>query len=340
MANHQIAAENLEPNSEVVLRGQVQFSRVARPFEGAELARRVKQSRSMYPTDRPHTLLDVKNAEVLYNDPANPTINEQFINERRYTSTKNPDQGHKYTAENLGSILPTVFLVDDNGQATQVNPMEGEIARDTVVTVVLNIFDSGRPKKGVGIKSIFVHANEMPYANIGGGADPATLNRLGITISGPVSPTTSSVAGVPEQEASAGTDDDGLPQPGLGQQAQAAAQPASQTNQNYAPQQPTPANQGYVQQQPQQQGLPAQTTAPANQGYVQQPTPANQGYVQQPTPANQGYVQQQPQQPVNPAQPAQPQAASAFGNPNATQTANWPNQGDDNDHNPPVGITP
>lgn len=166
-SNHQIQASQLTPGSTVIVKGLIGFSRL-RSLMGPQEIIKMNQARtrSMYKLDpnKPITRLNLHHAEVVYADPANPTIEEMFVNERMYTSSQRPERGVQYSIDNKGSVLPILGETQADGRVVQLKPENGnvpadsngrpaELANDQEVQVVLNVYATSQ-NPGVGIQMV------------------------------------------------------------------------------------------------------------------------------------------------------------------------------------------
>ena len=166
-SNHQIQASQLNPGSTVIVKGLIGFSRL-RSLMGPQEIIKMNQARtrSMYKLDpnKPITRLNLHHAEVVYADPANPTIEEMFVNERMYTSSQRPERGVQYSIDNKGSVLPILGETQADGRVVQLKPENGnvpadsngrpaELANDQEVQVVLNVYATSQ-NPGVGIQMV------------------------------------------------------------------------------------------------------------------------------------------------------------------------------------------
>ena len=273
-----IKAHQLNEDQTIVLRGKLEYSRLMSMIEGQELQRRIAQQRqigAMYITDKPHTTITVREAQVCYTDPNNPTIEEQYVAQKCYNSKKHPDKGLMFNLDNKSPFLPPIWVpVNPANLAegyTQLTDPEGELDGGLDVSVVLTTFKSGNNANlGLGLDSVIVHEAPRYYSN--NRVDRDKLAALGIVFnSNPVNPSYNLAPQADTQQdqgqaqsAPAYADNQGLPTPGIGTapQGQQAAQPQApvQPQQNQAPQTNQYAfpQQGQVQQSQQ----PAQPQAP------------------------------------------------------------------------------
>lgn len=191
-----ISAENLRPGQTIFVDGFISFSRLARAIEGAELARRTAESKSLYPTLEPHTTISLVDAVVVYADPNNPTDEELFVAKGVYTSAKGANAGRTaYSIDNKGTNLPAVFQPNEVAPGeTQTHSqliLKSDLATGLKVTLVLNTFDSKHPKKGVGLQQVILHEPAKYYS---AGGNTAALSARGIIITGDVKRVTSTDA--------------------------------------------------------------------------------------------------------------------------------------------------
>ncbi len=209
-------AENIRPGQVIVVQGAISFARTASLIDGVELQRRVASSKSQYPTDSPHTLMVLSQAEIVPADPTQYSWEESYVKSLFFEHKKNPEKGLGYEAKNVTKSLPTLLTVDPEnpGSYRQVVDVEGEIARDTVVRIVVVTYQSkdknGREyqKLGLGLEAIILSTPEVPYAPKSG-ARNLDLSSYGITLSTPLVATNGVETEVPNQIVR--TDASGLP---------------------------------------------------------------------------------------------------------------------------------
>lgn len=293
-----IKAHQLTEDQTIVVRGKLEYSRLMSMIEGAELQRRIAQQRqigAMYITDKPHTTITIREAQVQYTDPNNPSIEEQYVAQKCYNSKKHPEKGLMFNLDNKSPFLPPIWIPANPANLSegyvQLTDPEGELDSGLDVSVVLTTFKSGNNANlGLGLDSVIVHEAPRYYSN--NRVDRDKLAALGIVFnSNPVNPSYNLAPQADAQQdqgqsAPAYTDNQGLPTPGIGAAPQAPVQPqqnqAPQTNQYAFPQQNQYAfpQQNQVQQapqapaQPQPQANPNSAFAGAPQGQAQaQPQP-------------------------------------------------------------------
>lgn len=199
MANYSISASQITEGKNVFIRGKLGFAVLARLIEGAELVasdqRRTKNG--MTPVGKPHITATIIHAEVQCADPNNPTLEEQFVSERRYDSPKRPETGANYSIDSKGSTLPVIAIPSPKGDGTYDQDESGqELAQGLDVTLVLRTY---KPKdfnnRGLALEQVIVH--EVPRYYNAGGVDPAELAARGIVLNGtprPVQATPASAA--------------------------------------------------------------------------------------------------------------------------------------------------
>lgn len=173
----------------VFVTGKVRFTRLATPYEGEALDRfnaaRVQRNPKLTALEGPLYTVSLAHAEVVEdNDPANDTL-RRFVKEHLFRTDKHPEFGDQYSKEFKTSFPPQVFVKQEDGTYAQLQPgLEGELAVDTDVTLVVQTYDAGA-RSGSSIRQVFI--NEVgPVRYYTPGVDAATLAKAGLVVSGPV----------------------------------------------------------------------------------------------------------------------------------------------------------
>ena len=257
--NRTVSANQLADNTTFLIRGRVLYSRIQSQVAGEELARQNQRAmqQGRQPRNRPYTTLSICQAEVVRANPNAPMMNpeEIFATESLYTSTTQPNNGLCYSADNTGNYLPRLCVQEGN-MVTELSADEihGELDNGLLVTMVMRVYNSGKPNKGITLDTIIV--NEPIRFYQGGAA--ANLEKYGLTVN--LQPNRQQAA-APAQTAPAM----GGPQPAYPAQA-----PMQQPMQ--APQAPAPGvvpnNVGYGY-------TPGMDTMPFGQGQAPAAAPAN-----------------------------------------------------------------
>jgi hypothetical protein len=163
--SYQVNATQLTPNTTVHIKGKLTYSRLAKLVEGEDLAR-VDQQRianGMQPIGRAHTSVNLSEAEVQFADPANPTKEEIFVQERRFISAKHPEHGQSYSMDNKSMNLPIVAVQNAAGEAEQLI-LEGDLAAGLEVTLVLRVYKpKGFPNCGLSLDLVLLHEKPRYY---------------------------------------------------------------------------------------------------------------------------------------------------------------------------------
>lgn len=310
---------NLTPNQPVFIRGKIDFARVSRLIEGAELDKHIAQTN--YPTEVPHSSLTVKNVSIF---PASGNdndlnYNESYIQERFYDSKKNPDKSPLYSAVRKKS-LPYIFEKNDDGTYDQIVRPEGELDRDLDVIVQIDVREfsaNNKPAvKGTSLGAIYIEGPVRYYSPI----DTQALQNRGIVLSdSQVKPTVSAAqTNDNNNDTSESQNQSQQTQPQMGMPTAAGTTADAQSagvNMQAQPQfTQAPQFSGGQNQQPQQPQFAQQPQQP-QQGYQQNPQPQApqagsdnydpwnddpwNGQPQQ-APQNQQPQAQQPQQPTPP----------------------------------------
>ncbi|MFB7917054.1 hypothetical protein [Streptomyces sp. NPDC056061] len=187
MVNYSVSANQLTEGAHVLVRGILAYGRLTRPIEGAELeaSDQRKIQNGMSPVGKPHTTVTITEAEVLLADPQNPTVEEIFVAERRYTSKKSPDTGANYSIDSKGTTPPIIAIPSDKGDGTFDQDTSGqELAQGLNVTLVLRVY---KPKnfsnRGLALDQVIV--NEEPHYYNAGGVSTSELAARGIVFNTP-----------------------------------------------------------------------------------------------------------------------------------------------------------
>lgn len=198
MANYSLSASQLTEGELVLIRGKLGFSRLTRLIEGAQLeasdARKVQSG--MNAVGKPHTTATVTEAEVICKDSANPTVEERYVAERRYASTKRPETGANYSIDSKGKNLPVIAIPGENGQVIQ--DLSGrELAQGLDVTLVLRVYKAkGFSNRGLSLDQVIVNEPARYYA---GNTSTAELAARGIVFAAPPQAAQAAASPAPEQ---------------------------------------------------------------------------------------------------------------------------------------------
>lgn len=182
-----IAAEALRAGQQILLQGTLTFGKLAEQYTGEALERRIAQQTSngsYYPTKVPHTTVNIADAKVLFHDPANPTLEEQFVQSKLYTIKAGDNQGKiGFGIDDKSRNLPPVFQKNAEGKFEQVK-LERELASGLDVMLVVETYaPKDYAKKGLGLRQVLVN-EEIRY--FGGGASVEALAERGIVFAAPI----------------------------------------------------------------------------------------------------------------------------------------------------------
>jgi hypothetical protein len=188
MANYAVNAAQLTENTFVFIRGKLGYARLTRLIEGAELTAsdQRRAQNGMTPIGKPHTTATITEAEVVSKDPANPTLEDRFVEERRYVSKKNPASGLNYSIDSKGSGLPTIFIPSAAGDGISEQDFSGqELAQGLDVTLMLRVYKpNGYSNRGLALEQVIVNEPVRYYA--GAGVSQDELAARGIVLAAPV----------------------------------------------------------------------------------------------------------------------------------------------------------
>jgi hypothetical protein len=187
MANYAVNATQLTENTFVFVRGKLGYARLTRLIEGAELTAsdQRRAQNGMTPIGKPHTTATITEAEVVSKDPANPTLEDQFVAERRYVSKKNPASGLNYSIDSKGTSLPTIFIASPAGDGSFEQDFSGqELAQGLDVTLMLRVYKpNGYSNRGLALEQVIVNERVRYYA--GAGVSQDELAARGIVLAAP-----------------------------------------------------------------------------------------------------------------------------------------------------------
>ncbi len=182
MANRTVNINQLTPKSTIYIRGRVGYCRIASKIEGDELDKADKRAkeRGTIPVGKPHTKLEITNAEILRIDANNPEpLLETYIKEHMYTKKSGDgSEGWCYTGMNKGRNLPAIFQVEGNNARELKGPeIQGELDKGLSVTLVLRVF-GGQTNNGISLDSVLVNEPIRFYS----GSSASALAALGLNI--------------------------------------------------------------------------------------------------------------------------------------------------------------
>ena len=162
-----ITTNELAPNSTFLIRGKVSFSRITRFMTKAEFdAENQRRSQTGRPVEnKPYAHVSMVNCQVICSDVNNKTVNEQFAEQKLFTSQKAPETGWNYTAKQTGTFetlpngvvvttgyLPSVWVQDPTGRFQPIQ-LQGELANGMDVIAVMRVYKAS-PNNGVALDRI------------------------------------------------------------------------------------------------------------------------------------------------------------------------------------------
>ena len=271
MGKRTVTTNQLTPNKTIMIRGKLTYSRILSQIAGEELQRDMqrKAQRGISPIDKPYTTASICNAQVLYANPNQKTLEDIYADESLYQSTAQNNTGWSFSGYNKGKILPYVAVMGTDGVTVNQVVPAGELAAGLDVTLVLRVFQA-KPNNGVSLDGIIVN-EPIRYYNGGVGLG---LAERGLTFY-PVDPEELSKTQAAEQHVTTQTADVPFPMDQPQPVATPQGNPYSTQPTGEQPYQqpfmPNP-NAGYQQQpmpQPGQQPMPQPGQAPMPQPPVQ-----------------------------------------------------------------------
>ncbi|MGY4541176.1 hypothetical protein ACVWY0_001085 [Arthrobacter sp. UYNi723] len=184
MANYQVTASQLTPNTTVHIKGKLTYSRLAKLVDGEDLAKAdaMRLKNNMNAIGRAHTSVNLSEAEVVFANPASPTPEEIFVSERRYISSKHADHGQCYSMDNKSTNLPIVGVTNEAGEVEQI-VLESDLAAGLEVTLVLRVYKpKGYSNCGLSLDLVLLHE---PVRYYNPGVNTGELAARGIIFAAP-----------------------------------------------------------------------------------------------------------------------------------------------------------
>ena len=204
MARRSVTTNQLTPNTTIMIRGHLTFSRIASQVMGEELEKDKirRRNRNQNPIDRPYTTASICDAMVIYMNPTNKTPEDIYAEESLYQSRSSQNSGWSYTAYNKSPRLPWVGVLAEDGKTVKEIHPEGELASGLDVTLVMRVFNSPQ-NNGVSLDGIILHEPVRYWSGLAGSgladrgitfqaapqADPApTAAQPAVPAQGPATP--------------------------------------------------------------------------------------------------------------------------------------------------------
>lgn len=187
MANKTITNAQLTPGKFVYVKGKVGYSRIGRQTNDEELER-FNQGRKFKQTT-PITQLTIYDAEVICDNPNSPSVEELYVMESLYTSSKKEYTGKCYNPVNKTKFLPTVKVQNaaDPSKYDDYDMNKRELAQGLDVVIGMRTF-KGNGNNGISLDHVIV-MGELKLRPAGdSGAAKSALAKFGITFTNEPSP--------------------------------------------------------------------------------------------------------------------------------------------------------
>lgn len=151
--------EKMRPGESVVIKGKLDFSRLAKHIDGEELERYnywAEQRSGVFMNHRPFTQVTLSDAELVFANPDSPTWEEIYVQQHMlYTSKSKQSDGKTCaTLTNKSSRLPHVGVLD-NGVVNEVK-LERELDRSLNTIVTAYVFNGYKEHRGVSLDWVIV----------------------------------------------------------------------------------------------------------------------------------------------------------------------------------------
>lgn len=167
--NTKIKVQDLEVGSEVAIKGELGYSRwLTQLLDGEELQKRINDDmnirHSKYPNKDPRTEAQLVNAEVICNDPQNPTLAETYAHDRIYP---NKDGQQCFTIERKKG-LPRFGIRQANGRIQQFKPEGKHFGEGNIVTCYYKVYQPENfANKGFGLQCVIFENEPIYYTGSG-----------------------------------------------------------------------------------------------------------------------------------------------------------------------------
>lgn len=186
-----VSDKELTVGAIILVRGNIEFSRLTKHIEGEELLKdqRRKVQMGMNPVDKPYTTVQLTNARIVPLHPGEQTPDEKFVEERFWKREGDPADAPYHYSINNKSPFPNLFYQAKPGKATegdQIYP-EAELANGLDIILVLRVFQpKGFNRKSVTLNSIILQEPVRYYV----GANSRALEEAGIILHNKKAPET------------------------------------------------------------------------------------------------------------------------------------------------------
>lgn len=156
---------NIKPRTKILVKGQVNFSRIANKIAGEELERANKYTK--FPSKDPYYKLTVEIVEATPTDALifdkadqSETYLAAYVGSRFYASNKEENRGKTFfTALSKGTEI-RVYKKDEQGKLHRVNLNGNELGTGVNVELELNFFETAYGA-GVGLNAVVICDKEI-----------------------------------------------------------------------------------------------------------------------------------------------------------------------------------
>lgn len=156
---------NIKPRTKILVKGQVNFSRIANKIDGDELARANQYTK--FPSKDPYykmtiEIVDATPQDALMFDKSDTseTYLAAYVGSRFYASKKEENQGRTYFSCISKGQEIRVYQKDADGKLHKVNLNGNELATGVNVELELNFFET-KYGAGVGLNAVVICDKEI-----------------------------------------------------------------------------------------------------------------------------------------------------------------------------------
>lgn len=155
--NRTVTTNQLKPNTEVLVRGKLEYSRLDRQISGEKLIedQKSRKMRGIPIINRPYTIATISDPQVLpKSQGVQKSLEEIYMTESIYTQKASGK--YMFQGINKGNRLPNVYELDPTTGKYNQKVLKHNLANGLDVTLVLRVFEA-QPNNGVTLASVLIN---------------------------------------------------------------------------------------------------------------------------------------------------------------------------------------
>lgn len=160
---------DLTPNTKVMVRGNIEFSRLTKMVDGEALeqANQRRVALGMQPINKPYTSVTLTNARIVPMKAGVKSPEEIYVEERFYKRQGDPAGApFHYAFDNKSKFGNTFYMEELKDGKTEWNQFQpdGELANGLDVTLLMEVFQpKGFAQKGLAMRGVILHEPARYY---------------------------------------------------------------------------------------------------------------------------------------------------------------------------------